>query len=189
MEKEPDIFEKAVSLAVKAHHGMMRKYNKVPFIVHPLEAVSIVSTMTTDLEVLAATVLHDAVEDTSLTIEEIEKEFGPRVAKLVSYSSEDKRRNLPANSTWVLRKQETLNLLNKLDDIEVKMICLGDKVSNLRSCYYMYQTLGEDMWKVFNQHDPKMHKWYHEGVADALKELKDEIAYQEYLLLIKKLFD
>lgn len=189
MEKESDIFEKAISFAVKAHHGMMRKYNQIPFIVHPLEAVAIVSTMTTNKEVLAATVLHDAVEDASITIEEIEKEFGSRVAKLVSYSSEDKRRDLPANSTWLIRKQETLDLLKQIDDIEVKMICLGDKVSNLRSCFKMYQELGNEMWKVFNQHDPNMHKWYHEGVAEALKELQNELAYQEYVSLIKKIFD
>jgi hypothetical protein len=52
----------------------------------------------------------------------------------------------------------------------------------------MKKTLGNDMWKVFNQHDPKMHKWYHEGVADALKELQDTEAYQEYISLIKKIF-
>ena len=43
------------------------------------------------------------------------------------------------------------------------------------------------MWKVFNQHDPQMHKWYHEGVAEALKELQGTFAYQEYVSLIKKL--
>ena len=187
MEKEEDIFEEAVIFALKAHKGMKRKYKDLPFIIHPFESVSIVSTMTTDLEVLAATVLHDTVEDANVTLEDIEKKFGKKVAKLVSYSSEDKRKELPANATWVIRKKETLNLLSEITDIEVKKICLADKISNLRSCLEM-KTLGNDMWKVFNQHDPKMHKWYHEGVADALKELQDTEAYQEYISLIKKIF-
>lgn len=188
MEKEADIFEEAVAFALKAHKGMKRKFNNLPFIIHPFESVSIVSTMTTDLEVLAATVLHDTVEDANVTLEDIEKQFGKKVAKLVSYSSEDKRKELPANSTWVIRKQETLKLLNTIEDIDVKMICLADKISNLRSCLEMKKTLGNDMWKVFNQHDPKMHKWYHQGVADALKDLKDTLAYQEYVSLIQKIF-
>ena len=188
MEKEEDIFEEAVIFALKAHKGMKRKYKELPFIIHPFESVSIVSTMTTDLEVLAATVLHDTVEDANVTLEDIEKKFGKKVAKLVSYSSEDKRKELPANATWVIRKQETLSLLSEITDIEVKKICLADKISNLRSCLEMKKTLGNDMWKVFNQHDPKMHKWYHEGVADALKELQDTEAYQEYISLIKKIF-
>lgn len=188
MEKQTDIFEEAVVFALQAHKGMKRKYNSIPFIIHPFESVSIVSTMTTDLEVLAATVLHDTVEDANVTLEDIEKKFGKKVARLVSYSSEDKRKELPANSTWVIRKQETLALLSEIKDIEVKMICLADKISNLRSCVEMKKTLGNDMWKVFNQHDPQMHKWYHEGVAEALKELQETFAYQEYVSLIKKLF-
>ena len=188
MEKETDIFEEAVAFALAAHRGMKRKYKDLPFIIHPFESVSIVSTMTTDIEVLAATVLHDAVEDANVTLEDIENKFGKKVARLVSYSSEDKRKELPANSTWVIRKQETLNLLHEITDIEVKMICLADKISNLRSCVEMKKTLGNDMWKVFNQHDSKMHKWYHEGVADSLKELQDTDAYQEYISLIKKIF-
>ena len=75
MEKEEDIFEEAVIFALKAHKGMKRKYKELPFIIHPFESVSIVSTMTTDLEVLAATVLHDTVEDANVTLEDIEKKF------------------------------------------------------------------------------------------------------------------
>ena len=72
-------------------------------------------------------------------------------------------------------------------DLEER-IGVSDKISNLRSCVEMKKTLGNDMWKVFNQHDPQMHKWYHEGVAGALKELQGTFAYQEYVSLIKKLF-
>ena len=189
MENSQNVFEQAIEYAIKVHHGMTRKYNKVPFIIHPLEAASIVATMTNDLEVLAATVLHDAVEDTCATIDEIESLFGKKVANLVCLSSENKRRNLPANDTWVIRKQETLDFLNKTDNIEIKMVCLADKVANLRSCYQMYLDLGENMWKVFNQHDPKMHKWYHDNVALSLQELKNTVAYQEYVMLINKIFN
>ena len=189
MENSLNVFEKAIEYAIKVHHGTTRKFNKVPFIIHPLEAASIVATMTTDLDVLAATILHDTVADTCSTVDEIEKIFGKKVASLVCLSSENKRKDLPAHDTWVIRKQETLDFLKTTDNLEIKMICLADKVANLRSCYQMYLELGDKMWDVFNQHDSKMHKWYHENVANSLIELKDTLAYKEYVSLINKIFN
>lgn len=57
-----EILNKAIVYAVKAHNGQVRKGTQVPYILHPLEAASIVGTLTTDEEVIAAAVLHDVVE-------------------------------------------------------------------------------------------------------------------------------
>ena len=59
--------------------------------------------MTTDDEILAAAVLHDVVEDTNTTVEQVKELFGDRVAHLVASESENKRENLPAESTWKIR--------------------------------------------------------------------------------------
>ena len=87
------LFEEAVMFAVQAHSGMRRKKEEIPYILHPLEVATITSSMTTDERVLAAAVLHDTVEDTPVTIEEITEKFGKRVAELVSSETENKRKN------------------------------------------------------------------------------------------------
>lgn len=83
-----DIFDKAIVFATKAHSGSFRKGTTTPYIVHPMEASVIVATMTDDKTVLAATVLHDVVEDTDYTIDDIAKEFGENVARLEVISSQ-----------------------------------------------------------------------------------------------------
>ena len=130
-----EILNKAIVYAVKAHNGQVRKGTQVPYILHPLEAASIVGTLTTDEEVIVtAAVLHDVVEDTAATTECIQEAFGERIAALVAAESENKREDLPAGSTWKIRKQETIDHLRDAS-IEVKMLTLGDKLSNIRSLY------------------------------------------------------
>lgn len=77
------MINKAIIFATQAHEGQMRKYNMQPFILHPLRVMAAVAEETDDEDMLVAAVLHDAVEDTDITIEEIEKRFKGRVAEFV----------------------------------------------------------------------------------------------------------
>ena len=181
------MLNKAITFATKAHKDQMRKGSECPYILHPLEAAAIVATMTFDDEILAAAVLHDVVEDTETTISEIREFFGETVAGYVASESENKREELPADVTWKIRKQETLDHLKNVP-IEIKMITLGDKLSNIRSMYRDYNTLGEKLWERFNQKDKSEHYWYYKGIADCLSELKDYNAYKEYCELVEKTF-
>ncbi|MEG2688513.1 MAG: phosphohydrolase, partial [Clostridia bacterium] len=70
----------------------------------------------------------------------------------------------------------------------IKMVFLGDKLSNMRSMYWQYKQRGADLWNDFNQKDPDAHHWYYRTIADALCELKDTSAWQEYDNLIAQLF-
>ena len=143
--------------------------------------------MTDDEEILAAAALHDTVEDTDATVEQIRSRFGPRVAELVAGESENKREDRPAEETWKVRKQETLEHL-KTAPREIKIITLGDKLSNMRALYRDHLVLGDRLWDRFNQKDPKEHAWYYSGVARCLEELAGAPAYEEYLQLIEKTF-
>ena len=183
-----DILDKAIIFATKAHSGSFRKGTTIPYIVHPMEAASIVATMTDDKEIIAGAVLHDTVEDTDATLEDIKREFGERVADLVSAESENKREELPSEDTWKIRKQETLDHLKNHASIEAKMITLGDKLSNIRAIYRDYTTLGDKLWARFNQKDKSEHAWYYKSIAENLTELKDTFAYKEYLDLVNKVF-
>ncbi len=181
--------DKAINFAVKAHSGSFRKGTQTPYIVHPMEAMVIVATMTNDADVLAAAVLHDVVEDTPTTIEDIRCEFGDMVAQLVGAESEDKREDLPAESTWRVRKQETLDYLRDKATREEKMIALGDKLSNIRAMNRDYAELGDKLWKRFNQKDKAEHAWYYGTIAELLApELGETFAHREYVELVNRVF-
>lgn len=181
------LLNQAIIFATKAHKGQFRKGTQIPYILHPMEAAAIVGTMTTDDEIIAGAVLHDVAEDTDTTVDEIKELFGERVAALVASESEDKREDKPAESTWKIRKQETLDHL-KTAPIDVKMITLGDKLSNIRAIYRDYNTIGDELWQRFNQKDKNEHYWYYQGVADCLAELNVHQACKEYCDLINKTF-
>ena len=85
---DTQLLDRAIVFAVKAHAGTERRGKGFPYIVHPMEAVEIVATMTPDQELLAAAALHDTVEDTSVSIEDIRAQFGDRVARLVEAESD-----------------------------------------------------------------------------------------------------
>ncbi len=189
IENNKNLLDTAIKFAVDAHSGDKRKGTNIPYITHPLEALSIVSTMTEDENILAATVLHDVVEDTDYTIEDIEDIFGKEIMAYVKAESEDKKENLPSKYTWKRRKEETLKHL-KTASTHVKMITLGDKLSNMRAIYRDYKKLEDTLWERFNQKDKKEHQWYYEGIASLLKEdLSEYEAYKEFKELIHTVFD
>ena len=71
---------KAIFFATKAHEGQMRKMTNTPYILHPIEVASIISTITDDQDIMAAGVLHDVIEDCHIDPATIRELFGPRVS-------------------------------------------------------------------------------------------------------------
>ena len=103
-----DLVTEAVIFASKAHDGMRRKLSSAPYIMHPLEAAVTVSSITCDQEIIAASVLHDVVEDANIQPEEIEEKFGKRVRDLVMAETENKRRHMNPEDSWKIRKEEAI---------------------------------------------------------------------------------
>ena len=82
--KMSNLVQKAKDFATIVHKGQVRKYTGVPYIVHPIEVMEIVRTVKHDDTMLAAALLHDVVEDTDCTLDDIQAEFGDDVASLVA---------------------------------------------------------------------------------------------------------
>jgi len=183
------LLDEAIVFAVQAHSGMMRKRESVPYILHPLEVAAIAGTITSDEEILAAAVLHDTVEDTDTTIGEIMEKFGARVASVVASETENKRRDLPPSETWHIRKEEALRELKATDDTAVKIVCLSDKLANMRAFYRVWRIKGNAMWQDFNQTDPASQAWYYRSVVALLSELKGYEAWQEFNDLVETIFE
>ena len=180
--------EKAILFAVNAHAGTKRKGKNRPYILHPVEVMTIVAGLTEDEAVIAAAVLHDTVEDTDTTREDIEQAFGTRIAQLVAAESEDKREELSAEATWQIRKQETLTHLQNASR-DVKLICLGDKLANIREIAHDWAVLGDDLWQRFNQKDKAMHAWYYGSILRILEgEFGGVPAITEYRALLRQVF-
>lgn len=183
------LYERAVIFAAAAHQGTTRKGSRIPYLSHPIEAAAIVSEMTEDEELIAAAVLHDVVEDTDVTLEELEQYFGKRIAHYVGCETEDKRRGLPPEDTWMVRKQEMLKYLTERANRNARMLALGDKLSNLRSIQRDMETIGDKIWERFHQKDKSKHGWLYRQTAEALRELQGFPVWQEYDRLVKKVFE
>ena len=178
------VLDKAIKFAVDAHSGFERRGKAFPYIVHPMEAVSIVATITNDQELLAAAALHDTVEDTDATIEGIKELFGPRVAALV-YSESDEN----VEEEWRLRKTKSIRKLAQ-SSRDAKIVAMGDKLSNMRAIARDYRVQGDRLWTIFHAPGGKAdHKWHYTELAKALGELEGTDAYNEFVYLIKTVFD
>lgn len=184
---DTSLLDRAIVFAVKAHAGTERRGKGFPYIVHPLEAMEIVSTITPDQELLAAAVLHDTVEDTEVTEEQIRKEFGDRVASIVASESDTFEEGVKEEDSWHVRKQAAIERLASAS-MDAKIVALGDKLSNMRAIARDYSKVGDRLWDLFHVNDPKDHEWHYRGLADSLKELSGTGAYEEFISLIDEVF-
>lgn len=182
-----ELLDRAIVFAVRAHAGTERRGKGFPYIVHPMEAVEIVATMTRDQELLAAAALHDTVEDTDVTVEQIRAEFGDRIASLVASESDIVQEGVSEEDSWHARKQAAIDRLAAASH-DAKIVALGDKLSNMRAIARDYATQGDKFWNLFHAKDPKDHEWHYRGLAASLHELQDTFAYKEFEQLINKVF-
>ena len=184
---DTQLLDRAIIFAVRAHDGTERRGKGLPYIVHPLEAVEIVATMTRDQELLAAAALHDTVEDTDVSVEQIRAEFGDRIASIVATESDVATDALPAESSWHARKQAAIDRLARASR-DAKIVALGDKLSNMRAIAHDYAVLGDELWNRFTVKDPAEHAWRYHALAEALNDLSDTDAYKEFHTLVNKTF-
>ena len=152
-----DAVFRALRFAVDAHAGQYRKGTRVPYIVHPLGAAQSLIEIGASEPVVVAALLHDVVEDTPVTLDDVEREFGAEVARLVRGASEPDK-----SWPWERRKQHTIDHLRDAPEDEM-LVGLADKLDNLRSI----RRDGEAAWAKFNRGREKQ-KWYYESIAAAL---------------------
>jgi (p)ppGpp synthase/HD superfamily hydrolase len=175
------MIHKAIAFASVAHDGQKRKGSNVPYIVHPFEVAQILTSQAASEEVIIAGLLHDTIEDTDVTVDEIALMFGKTVARLVAANSENKA------LTWEQRKEHTIAYMKNEATLEEMMVCCADKLSNLRSLKTDYNELGEALWKRF--HRGKEHqKWYYESLVVALAPLEGYSMYQELVMTFHEVF-
>ena len=184
---DTQLVDRAILFAVKAHSGTERRGKGFPYVIHPMEAMAIVATITPDPDLLAAAALHDTVEDTDITLDVLRAEFGERVAKLVADESDVFTEGKSEEETWHQRKKAAIDRLARAPH-DAKIVALGDKLSNMRAIARDYAAQGDALWNIFHAKDPKDHEWHYRGLAAALRELQDTPAFQEFEQLINQVF-
>ncbi len=181
---ETGLFDKALKFAIEAHSGTERRGKGYPYIIHPMEAAAIVATFTNDQAMLAAAVLHDTVEDTDTTIEQLRTLFGERVALLVQLETAPQDPSL----SWRERKTAQVKQLASAP-YDSKVVALGDKLSNMRGIALDHQQIGDEVWKRFHAPNGKSDvEWYYRSLAEAMKELDGTLPYQEFVKLQEETF-
>jgi guanosine-3',5'-bis(diphosphate) 3'-pyrophosphohydrolase len=125
---DPNLLMKALSFAANKHRSQFRKGSEpIPYINHPIAVADLIvrTGKVHDEATLAAALLHDTVEDTETTFEELEAEFGPLISKLVAELTDDKK--LPKEERKRLQIEHAPSLSPR-----ARIVKLADKICNLR---------------------------------------------------------
>lgn len=179
------MIDQAIAFAAQAHDGQVRKQTNIPYITHPFSVALMLQKLNCSDELIAAGLLHDTVEDTSVSLADIARQFGPEVAAIVEGCSEPDR-SLP----WEVRKQHTIDHLRDAP-LEVKVVACADKLDNLRAIWADYQQLGDRVWERFNRGREKQ-AWYYQNLARSLAHgVQDRERYplfQQFEDLVQRVF-
>lgn len=164
-----NIIEKAIIFATKAHEGQKRKLTDIPYITHPFSVGILLQRENCNDEVVAAGILHDTLEDTPTTYEELVEQFGDHIANLVLAASEHDK-----GLSWEERKQHTIDQLADASLEEIQVIT-ADKLHNLRSIRKDLEQQGEKIWERFNRGKSAQH-WYYSSIVKKLTLHKKEFS-------------
>ena len=144
----------ALDLAIDAHKGQKRKGTDIPYIKHILDVYEILRNENIDNETLIIGILHDTVEDTATTLEDIQWWFGDYVRFGVECESEDKTIN-----NYFERKKEHIDRI-KQAPINIQLVNCADKLANITDIIDDYNKIGEDVFKRFKQGKTGILKYY-----------------------------
>jgi len=178
------ILDSALAFAAVAHRDQKRKATNIPYIVHPVGVMLILIEFgENDPDLLAAALLHDTVEDTSVTHDQIRKEFGDRVAEIVAGCSEPDK-----DETWENRKNHTIHYI-KAAPRHIQLVSAADKLHNLRSMIKDYDEMGDKVWSRFKRGKDDI-AWYYRSVLASLRDggLREHAIVGKMEKEVKRLF-
>ena len=128
---DKSLIEKAISFAIKYHKDQVRDSGE-PYYTHPIEVAKIIASMNLDTATIVTALLHDTLEDTSLSLEEINKHFGPEIAGMVDGVTKLKKVKLKSGQVSQAENFRKL-FLAMVQDIRVLLVKLADRLHNMRT--------------------------------------------------------
>ena len=161
----------AIEVAVRAHQNQLRKGTDIPYITHPMAVGIILAKAGCPDEIIVAGILHDTVEDTAVTLDNIREEFGKNIASIVEGCSEPDK-SLP----WEERKAHTLDFL-KTAPLAVRLVACADKLHNIRSIAAGHEKVGDQVWECFRR-GRSHQEGYYRGLAESLCNRSDNQGHE-----------
>jgi len=162
MEPPPALFsatrERALRWAATCHQGQVRKGSDVPYVEHVVAVAWILDRLGFPEEVVVAGLLHDAVEDTDATLEQVGERFGPEVAAIVAHCSEVKTDAQGRKRPWFDRKRDHLLALTGAP-ATARAVVLADKLHNLLSIQLDLHD-GRPVWSTFHADRAQVLRYY-----------------------------
>jgi (p)ppGpp synthase/HD superfamily hydrolase len=175
----------AVEMAAAAHRNQMRKFTDIPYITHPFGVAVLLLNYGYAEDLVIAGLLHDAVEDSSLALDDIRHVFGSKVAGIVQGCSEPNK-----SDPWMVRKSHTIEVLREAE-MDIKIVACADKLHNVRSITSDYEEIGCRIWQRFNE-GQNSQEWYYrrilESFASPPNSLEDIPLFLELKKAVEELF-
>jgi len=182
---EHHLIIKARTVAEAAHQGQVKKSSGDSFITHPLAVAGILTRHRFGPELIAAGLLHDTVEKTELTHDDIHEMFGEKVAAIVSGCTAHSD-----TGTWKERKGRHISFL-KTASRDVKIVACADKLHNLQIIAEELERVGDTVWERFAE-GRQSREWYYrtlvECFSSAPNSLKTLALFREFLVTVQSLF-
>ncbi len=177
-----DIKLKAKEYAIKAHvNQVIKSDTSKPKVTHSINVAYILEQYGLDDNLIAAGYLHDVIEDTEKTYEDILKEFGKDVAKLVLNVSEPDK-----SLSWEDRKNYTINNCSKLD-LRTKLLMAADKVNILEDIERLMYFNENFTFDIFNQGYEKQ-KWYYTSIYEEISKKENHKIFERLNEVVKRVF-
>ena len=165
-----DIKAKAKVFAILAHHGQVRKSEpEKPMIIHPIAVAKLLEEYGYDDNVVASGYLHDVVEDTKYTLDDIKSIFGEDIADLVNVASEPDK-----SLSWEERRKHTIEKTKNLP-LRKKLVIAADKINNLEDLAITFAKTGKRDFSRFNRGEEQQ-RWYYSSIYESLIYNEDESA-------------
>lgn len=167
------LIEHAIRVAARAHRDDLRKGGDIPYLSHSASVALLLERVgISDDHIIAAALLHDVVEDTAVTIEDLARDFPPTVVELVDGLSERKLDTEGRTRPWLDRKKDHLEVVAK-SAFGVRAIVLADKLHNLGTMVFDLEQ-GEPVWPRFNASRDDI-LWYQQAMLDAADQGEPEL--------------
>lgn len=170
------LVEHAMRIALDAHKDQVRKTDGSPYVVHPLMVALILQRHLCADEIIAAGLVHDVLEDTSVTEAYLRRELGDVVTDYVVAVSEDK------SLSWEERKKKYIETLRQAPE-GAKAVSVADKIHNLQSLLRAHADMGSAVWNVFNR-GKEQQIWFQSALLEMFKEVWRHPLVAEYERLV-----
>ena len=184
-QRKSKVISDAIEFALTAHEGQVRKGNTTPYIIHPLRVGLILTELDCSDEIIAAGILHDTVEDTPVTHEDLKFFFGDAINAIVEGASEPDK-----SDTWENRKQHTIEYL-KSAPREVLLVAGADKLDNIKETGKHLKEIGEGHWSSFKR-PREQQEWYYRSLTQVfVSRIDDDMTHKlftEYKSEVEKVF-